>query len=44
MARVYHPTKDGKALQNKKKGSSKEAKGGGPAPEGTQEKKEGEGE
>lgn len=28
MARVYNPAHDGKALQNKKKGGPKEAKGG----------------
>lgn len=49
MARVYHPTKDGKALQNKNRGGPKEAKDGkgktDPAPyEGEGQKKEGEGE
>lgn len=49
MARVYHPTKDGKALQNKNRGGPKEAKDGKgntghASTEGEGQKKEGEGE
>lgn len=49
MARVYRPTKDGKALQNKNRGGPKEAKDGkGQADtttaEGEGQKTEGEGE
>lgn len=49
MARVYHPTKDGKALQNKNRGGPKEAKDGKgktgtTTAEGEGQKTEGEGE
>lgn len=48
MARVYHPTQDGKNLQNKKQGGPKEAKGGGKGkpttPPAEAEKEDGEGE